>query len=788
MKNAVACFLLSCHYTSQNRLTLRNFGSRLVWLAALMALACLCFPAAAQTGQWAWMNGTSTLAGCAQPPTGHDTCVDPVGIYGTLGTPAAANVPGSRGYQATWTDKSGNLWLFGGMGFDSTAQTNDTQLNDLWEFSPSTRQWTWIGGSSVQPYPGSQGVYGTLGVADSQNIPGGRSGSASWADNSGRLWLFGGVGVFSGFGLTHLNDLWMFDSSIREWTWTGGSSALSNNGSFGGVCGTLGSPGPLNIPGGREGAVTWVDAAGNLWLFGGNANDCIPIYSGWENDLWKFDISTKQWTWMGGGISQNNRQGPPGVYGTLGVPAAGNIPGGRYEAMSWTDKDGNFWLFGGYGFDSAGHTGALNDLWEFKPSTGEWTWMNGSSTLACTTLTGGQLTCSEPVGVYGTLGTPGVANTPGGRYYGVAETDASGHLWLFGGRGTDSTGTYPDAYLNDLWMFDTTTHEWTWMGGGDTVPAITTNSLWHGNPSVVGTLGVPGPANIPGGRAYLTGWKGADNNLWLFGGFGFDASGNGGQLNDLWEYQSVTATPTFSPAPGTFTSAQTVTIDDATTGATIYYTTDGTTPTSASTNFTGAITVSATQTIKAIAITPGYADSSVASATYTINLPPTFTFAASASSLTIKSAAQGTVTLTVTPQYGFTAAVSFACSGLPAGASCAFNPTTVTPTGAAATTTLTITAQTLTAAAHPNPSPFFPEATLALAVCFFGWRKRRTLHLVLLSAVAVVGLGLLSGCGGGGSSSSPTPPSTPTPATSTITVTATSGAIQQTATVSVTVK
>jgi len=78
------------------------------------------------------------------------------------------------------------------------------------------------------------------------------------------------------------------------------------------------------------------------------------------------------------------------------------------------------------------------------------------------------------------------------------------------------------------------------------------------------------------------------------------------------------ATPTFSPAGGTYSAAQTVTISSATAGAVIRYTTDGSTPTSSSAVYSTPFSISSTQTVKAIATKSGYADSPVASASYTI--------------------------------------------------------------------------------------------------------------------------------------------------------------------------
>jgi O-glycosyl hydrolase len=108
-------------------------------------------------------------------------------------------------------------------------------------------------------------------------------------------------------------------------------------------------------------------------------------------------------------------------------------------------------------------------------------------------------------------------------------------------------------------------------------------------------------------------------------------------------------TPTFSPTPGTYTSFQTVTLADTTIGATIYYTLDGSVPTTASTKYTTTISVTATETINAIATASGYSQSAVATGTYTLNLPaaatPTFTPAAgsyaSAQSVTISDTTTG---------------------------------------------------------------------------------------------------------------------------------------------------
>ncbi len=109
---------------------------------------------------------------------------------------------------------------------------------------------------------------------------------------------------------------------------------------------------------------------------------------------------------------------------------------------------------------------------------------------------------------------------------------------------------------------------------------------------------------------------------------------------------STVATPTFSPAAGTYNTTQNVTISDATSGAMIYYTTNGTTPTTSSTVYSSPISVATTETVKALATKSGYTNSAIGSATYTLTAAtPTFSPVAgtygSAQTVTVSDATPG---------------------------------------------------------------------------------------------------------------------------------------------------
>lgn len=209
------------------------------------------------------------------------------------------------------------------------------------------------------------------------------------------------------------------------------------------------------------------------------------------------------WTWVKG----SSFSGSSGSYGTKGVPSVTNEPPARYQCAYWTDKNGNFWIFGG-----ASQGGTLTDMWKYNVATNMWTWVSGVWSL-------------DNDGNYGTKGVPSVNNYPCSRTYGAnCWTDTAGMLWLFGGR-------YNSLYLNDLWKYNPNTNEWTWVHGDNL-----TNSSFTYIPPNYGVKNIPSVSNTPGSREECkSGWC-INNKLYLFGG----TNSLNNYKNDLWEYNIST--------------------------------------------------------------------------------------------------------------------------------------------------------------------------------------------------------------------------------------------------------
>ncbi|QWV98719.1 carboxypeptidase regulatory-like domain-containing protein [Geomonas nitrogeniifigens] len=399
----------------------------------------------ATLGSWTWVSGDST--------------VNRVGTYGAKGVASPLNCPGARGGAMSWSDKSGNLWLFGGYGIDSTGTTG--HLNDLWKFDGAN--WTWVAGGNLS---NRSGAYGTKGVPAGSNEPGARDCGSTWTDAGGNLWLFGGIGKDANGVQGYLGDLWKFDGTA--WTWVSGDTTADG----GAVYGLKGFPSATNKPGAREAAVAWVDRLGRLWLFGGSGKDAAGVL-GHLNELWCFDGAA--WTWVSGTTIANDLSD----YGTLGLASPSNAPWGRDITKTWVDPQGDAWFFGG-----CTNHGLLSDLWKFDG--GNWTWVSGSNVF-------------NSVGIYGNAATA----RPGARSGSIFWMDSNGCLWLYGGFGVD--GGY-NGEMNDLWKFDGV--GWKLIAGNGT----------SNQSPVYGTKGSPSAANTPARIFGSASWV-VNGTVWAFGGY-----------------------------------------------------------------------------------------------------------------------------------------------------------------------------------------------------------------------------------------------------------------------------
>jgi len=346
------------------------------------------------TNEWTWISGSS---GLSNP------------VYGVQGIPSINNSPGTRGFgSATWTDSIGNLWLFGGVTFDTT--NTYWCPSALWKYNIATNEWTWMKGSNS-----ATGVDGIIGISNPANTPSGRSEtSCTWVTGN-FLWLYGGNNGAR-------DDLWKYNILTNEWTWMKGSPYYGQMS----IHGTMGVEDSINTPGIRMVYSGWKDNCSNLWLFAGSM-----IYGNQNcyNDVWKYNIISNNWTWESG----SNLLNDTGIYNGFCNPSTVIRPYSRFENRScWTDKCGNLWTFGGAYEDSI-HFKDFNDLWHFNITTKKWTLVSGS-------------TLADQAGSFGAKTIYNSTNMPGHRFGALPWSDTQGNLWLFGGRTSYQ-------YRNDLWRY-----------------------------------------------------------------------------------------------------------------------------------------------------------------------------------------------------------------------------------------------------------------------------------------------------------------------------------------------
>ena len=228
------------------------------------------------------------------------------------------------------------------------------------------------------------------------------------------------------------------------------------------------------------------------------------------------DLNTRAWTWLSGSLGSKVAN-----FGTPNIPAASNQPGGRMShAMAMDTRTDILYLFGGSGL-TASKAGYLNDLWQWDPATGFWTFIGGG-------------TLPEQPGVYGQKLIASSLNEPGARgIHKVVLDSDGGALYLFGGTARDGAGTYVGGlfsefirahfptllgnlgHTNDLWSWSIQTRRWTWINGSNLIS----------DTGAYGQLGVASPANSPPCRdRHSMTFNPTNGMIYMFGGYSLTAS------------------------------------------------------------------------------------------------------------------------------------------------------------------------------------------------------------------------------------------------------------------------
>jgi Kelch motif/Galactose oxidase, central domain len=426
--------------------------------------AAITLAASAKAQNWQFLKG------------GQTTNQNP--IYNTLGGANPTTTPGSRMNMAGFVDPNAQtLYLFGGV-------NGSSYYNSTFVYNTGTGNWSYTTGANSANSSGTQPLASNL----FQGYPSARAGmgfAVAPLGSGNRMFMKGGRGLAgnnSTVGI--LKSYYRTTSTLPAFQWlTGQDFSIDHNSPsnfFGGV-------NPLD-PGSLTNLCVFTDNNFNsLWQFGGIDGD------GFTNNAMMFQslnpIGTT-FTRVAGSTSRED----PGSYngqGNSGIPAA------RAFAAYWKDAAGNFWIFGG----SSPDNGAMNDLWRFNPTTNVFTLVKG--TFRNTTAS------------YGTISTTSSSNFPPARAQASAVVSSDGKFYIFGGANGAN-------YYNDLWQFDPTTNNWTWLKGSNTP-----------NASASGFTGINSPTATPGAVKGAMAWR-LNNTMYIYGGEGYDGNGNLGRLGDLW--------------------------------------------------------------------------------------------------------------------------------------------------------------------------------------------------------------------------------------------------------------
>ena len=328
---------------------------------------------------------------------------------------------------------------------------------------------------------------------------GSRHGAASvYDEQNDRLYLFGGQGRLVNGTSGYLNDLWVFENG--RWKWLFGGDVKNQAGSY------SNSDPALVYPGSRYGAAMWMDANGDVWVFGGRGEDENGDF-GYMNDLWRWDSSAKRWFFEEG--SKIRDQG--NYYFDLSTFSLVYKVGGRIGMNIWQAPNGDVLLYGGHGFHSSGTgEGYFADFWKWDGNN--WT------------LIGGMPFSGIPRDPFS------VSPEPGSRAFSTLIPDGDNGFYLYGGRSYDGPASILTSGLaDDLWYYDYGANTWSFLGGstsGFEVPP--TYGVATFNDSLIS----------PGSLENAVGWN-HEGNIYLFSGIGSSVNNGTDRSNDFWHWNGT---------------------------------------------------------------------------------------------------------------------------------------------------------------------------------------------------------------------------------------------------------
>lgn len=301
-----------------------------------------------------------------------------------------AEVPSPRSLFLSWQDKEGNLWIFGGYGYD--AKNEFGVFRDFWKYDIASNTWKTLTESKNKV---------AINNDKKSDLPLPRADATTWVDQNGYFWLYGGN---TGNDLQNWDDMWRYNPKANKWDKIDGEEKLNKKN----------SEAILN-PGSRSGAASWVDESGALWFFGGQSFDIQKNgLTNYHNDLWTYDTKANQWRLVKGTVEANK------LSDSKEQRKAPLLPSPRSKACYWY-KDNRLWLYGGVGYDyTYPVTGGLSDLWYFDVATKEWVLQAPQKVLN-----------AEPTLYTVFTGSPN--NNPGSRVSASCWIDAKGELNLIGG-------------------------------------------------------------------------------------------------------------------------------------------------------------------------------------------------------------------------------------------------------------------------------------------------------------------------------------------------------------------